>query len=244
MDNIFSICLKEKNFSHIKFGGDALQEIVKAEKPALMIFDPIQAFVPSEIQMGSRNAMRNCLSPLIGLGEECGTTFVLIAHTNKKKAVWGRTRIADSSDVWDIARSVLIAGNTMDNGIRYVSHEKSNYGIPGKTALFSIEDGKAIYRGSCDKHDVDFVHERDASASAKSAPQRDMAEEFIRDQLEHNGGEMRTSDLNSAAGAAGISGSTLKHAKAELKKSGLIDYRNSGYAEGKTHFTYLVGQPS
>ena len=58
------------------------------------------------MQMGQRNAMRACLSPLIGIGEEFGVTSLIVVHTNKKQGVFGRNRIADSADVWDIARSV------------------------------------------------------------------------------------------------------------------------------------------
>lgn len=39
--------------------------------------------------------------------------------------MWGRKRIADSSDIWDIARSVLIAGEA-GNNLRYLSQEKCN----------------------------------------------------------------------------------------------------------------------
>lgn len=83
--------------------------------------------------------MRNCLNPLIGLGEEYGTTFLIVVHTNKRQGVYGRNRIADSADVWDIARSVLITGAAKDN-MRYLSHEKSNYGEPGRTVLYTITE--------------------------------------------------------------------------------------------------------
>lgn len=127
LDNIYSASLRDERFSQIKFNSPILKDLIKEVKPALVIFDPLQAFIPPDIQMGQRNAMRNCLNPLIGLGEEYGTTFLIIVHTNKRQGVYGRNRIADSADVWDIARSVLITGMAKDN-IRYLSHEKSNYG--------------------------------------------------------------------------------------------------------------------
>lgn len=61
--------------------------------------------------MGDRNAMRQCLEPLIGYGDKYGTTFLIIEHTNKQSGVYGRRRIADSADIWDISRSVLIVGD-------------------------------------------------------------------------------------------------------------------------------------
>lgn len=144
LNNIYSVSLRDERFSQIKFNSPILKDLIKEVQPALVIFDPIQAFIPPDIQMGQRNAMRNCLNPLIGLGEEYGTTFLIIVHTNKRQGVYGRNRIADSADVWDIARSVLITGKAKDN-VRYLSHEKSNYGEPGRTALYTIEDGIEVF---------------------------------------------------------------------------------------------------
>lgn len=103
--------LKNERFSEIKFNSKLLKELIEQVKPALIVFDPLQAFIPVDMQMGQRNAMRACLSPLIGIGEQYGVTSLIVVHTNKKQGVFGRNRIADSADVWDIARSVMIRAN-------------------------------------------------------------------------------------------------------------------------------------
>lgn len=181
MDNIYSVSLKDERFSQIKFNSQLLKDLIREVKPALVVFDPLQAFIPPEIQMGQRNAMRNCLNPLIGLGEEYGTTFLVIVHTNKRQGTYGRNRIADSADVWDIARSVMIVGQTQEKDIRYMSHEKCNYGELQSTALFTINDGVAEFMEYTDHQDADFVRERDFAAY--QAPQRQDAEKFIIDYL-------------------------------------------------------------
>ena len=237
LNNIYSASLRDERFSQIKFNSPILKDLIKEVKPALVIFDPIQAFIPPDIQMGQRNAMRNCLNPLIGLGEECGTTFLIIVHTNKRQGVYGRNRIADSADVWDIARSVLITGTTKDN-IRYFSHEKSNYGEPGRTALYTIEDGIAVFKEYCDKHDADFVKERDIATY--QAPQRQSAETFIMDFLKN--GKKPTAELDEAAKAAGISSATLSRAKTSLRERGLIGMKSEGYGQNKAWYCYLIEQ--
>lgn len=237
LNNIYSASLRDERFSQIKFNSPILKDLIKEVKPALVIFDPIQAFIPPDIQMGQRNAMRNCLNPLIGLGEECGTTFLIIVHTNKRQGVYGRNRIADSADVWDIARSVLITGTTKDN-IRYLSHEKSNYGEPGRTALYTIEDGIAVFKEYCDKHDADFVKERDIATY--QAPQRQSAETFIMDFLKN--GKKPTAELDEAAKAAGISSATLSRAKTSLRERGLIGMKSEGYGQNKAWYCYLIEQ--
>lgn len=238
LDNIYSASLRDERFSQIKFNSPILKDLIKSVKPALVIFDPIQAFIPPDIQMGQRNAMRNCLNPLIGLGEEYGTTFLIIVHTNKRQGVYGRNRIADSADVWDIARSVLITGTTKDN-MRYLSHEKSNYGEPGRTALYTIEDGIAVFKEYCDKHDADFVKERDLSAY--QAPQRQNAEAFIMEFLKN--GKKPTAELDEAAKAAGISNATLRRAKEQLRNKKILGLKAEGYGQSKTFYSFLL-EPS
>ena len=235
LNNIFSASLRDDAFSEIKFNAPLLKEIIVEIKPALVIFDPLQAFLPPDVQMGQRNAMRNCLSPLIGMGEEFKCTFLIVVHTNKRQGVYGRNRVADSADIWDIARSVLIVGQTQD-GKRYLSHEKSNYGEPGQTAIFTIDDDVARFEEYSDKKDQDFVRERDFNAY--QAPQREDAAKFILDFLKN--GKKPTADLDEAAKAAGISKSTLGRAKTKLRERGLLGGKSEGFGNNKTFYSYLI----
>lgn len=146
--------------------------------------------------------------------------------------------IADSADVWDIARSVLIVGQTQD-GKRYLSHEKSNYGELGATAIFDIVDGVAVFEEYSDKKDRDFVQERDLEV--RQAPQRADAEQFIYDLLKN--GEMLTAELDEAAKAAGISNSTLRRAKEQLRNKKILGLKSEGYGQKKAFYSFLL-EPS
>lgn len=83
MENIMSIDIADERFQDVKFSSPFLEQLLEKHRPVLCIFDPIQAFVPPDIRMGDRNAMRSCLAPLIGYGEKYGTTFLIIEHANK-----------------------------------------------------------------------------------------------------------------------------------------------------------------
>ena len=135
-----------------------MERFIKHFKPALCVFDPVQGFVPPDINMGSRNAMRDCMAPLISLGEEYGTTFIVVCHTNKRKGAWGRDRIADSADLWDVARSVMMSGFTEEREVRYISNEKNNYAQPQETILFSVnDDGQIQQEGTSWKRDKEYM---------------------------------------------------------------------------------------
>lgn len=235
LSNIFSVSLQDETFADIKFNSPILEEIISELKPALVIFDPVQSFIPSEVQMGQRNAMRNCLNPLIGWGEKYDCTFMIIVHTNKRQGVFGRNRVADSADIWDIARSVLIVGQAQD-GKRYISHEKSNYGEPGETIIFDIEDGVAVFKEYSEKKDKDFIQERDFET--RQAPQRADAERFIFDFLKN--GKKPTAELDEAAKAAGISNATLRRAKEQLRNKNLMGIKSEGNGKNKVFYSFLI----
>ena len=99
LKNIFSVSLKNPQFADVKFNSPLLKDIIAEVKPALAVLDPVQSFVPDNVNMSQRNEMRSCLNPLIALGEEFGTTFLIICHTNKRMGAYGRKRISDSSAV-------------------------------------------------------------------------------------------------------------------------------------------------
>ena len=238
LDNIISIPISDDRFEEVKFNSQFLEDLLDAHRPVLCIFDPIQAFVPPEIRMGDRNAMRSCLSPLIGFGEKYGTTFLIVVHSNKQSGVWGRKRMADSSDVWDISRSVLMAGETNQKGLRYLAHEKSNYGCTATTILFTIDDEVIQWKGYTTKKDRDFVTEADFNTRQK--PQRDEAKEFILDFLKD--GEKEVSELDEMAKAMSISANAMKNAKTDLRKEGKIKTWSIGYGQSKKYFIRLLDE--
>lgn len=221
MSRVYYMGTSDERFVDLDFDSDLLKGIIDTNRPDLVIYDPIQAFVPAHLKMGDRNAMRKCLTPLIGFGEVYKTTSIVIAHANKQSGVWGRKRIADSSDIWDSSRSVLMTGVIPDSdGLRYITHEKSNWGKLEDSVLFELQNGVPIFKGYTKKKDREFI--LDESRHKKITPAREDAKEFIIDTLnEHK--QMEIKELDELAAANGISKNAMRDAKSELKK------------EGKTH---------
>lgn len=223
MENIKSIDPSDDRFERLKFDDPFLGELIKEHRPALVIFDPIQSFIPWKADLSKRNQVRQSLTNLIKYGEKYGCTFLIIVHTNKQSNVWGRKRIADTADLWDAARSVLIAGETGEDNIRYISHEKCNYGPTGETVLFSIEGGAVKFNGYSGKKDREYVNAR---FTIQRDIKREAAKDFILGYLEN--GAVKVKDLDVAAKAAGYSDTGIKRAKAELKSEGLVKIFHKG----------------
>ena len=228
---------KEGLLRNLKFASGELERFIRYFKPALCIFDPVQGFIPPDINMGSRNAMRDCMAPLITIGEECGTSFLIVCHTNKRKGACGRDRIADSADLWDVARSVMMIGYTEEQGIRYLSNEKNNYTSLQETVLFTINDnGRIEVTGTSWKRDREYMQEY---SIAQSPSKRQDCKEFILHALGKADGKMSVKELEEHAKESWYSYKTIRNAKDDLKKSCDIKYIQTGNGKDKTWYIEL-----
>ena len=241
MDNITTPDFSEDRnglLRKVKFGTPEMEKVLWALRPVLCIFDPVQGFTPPKVNMGSRNEMRDCMAPLIAIGEDINTTAIIVCHTNKRKGAFGRDRIADSADIWDIARSVMMAGFTEEQGVRYLSNEKNNYAPLQKTILFTIDADEQIHKvGTSWKRDRDYIL---GAETARSAPVRSDCKAFIIHTLEEAEGVMPTAKLEEAAKNAGYSFTAINRVKKELKAEGAIKYFHTGSNEDRIWHTQLV----
>ncbi|MBR2592526.1 MAG: AAA family ATPase, partial [Oscillospiraceae bacterium] len=223
MRNIHTISLNDPRFEKIQFGSKYLEKLLDKYRPALCVFDPLQAFIDGHIKMADRNAMRQTMRSLIEWGKSYGTTFLIVMHTNKQLNVWGRNRMADSADLWDIARCVWMVGDADDQGMKYLSHEKSNYGRTGKTMLFRNDGGQPEFKGWTDKKDREFVLEaaKKRNESRNGSSISDVCGAIISELADHPDG-MPIRDLDELLQQIGYSAWAIKRAKAELKDGNKI----------------------
>lgn len=180
--------------------------------------------------MAARNEIRACLAPLMALGEELGTAFLLVCHTNKRAGAWGRTRLADSADLWDAARSVLMMGAAGDGRV-YLSQEKNNYATLQPTILYTFSDsGLLVPSALSQKRDREFQLDTQPPKASK----REGCREAILSLLESRGGEMAVRELDAAMEEMGYSQRTLRRAKENLKQEKEIELTLTWHGKEKT----------
>ena len=206
----------------------ALADFAAKAGPLLLIVDPLQSFLPADVEMASRNQMRGALLPLRAIAAKQGCAVLIVMHSNKKQGVSGRARLADSSDIWDMARSVLMMGRAKNDGKIYLSHEKHSYARPQQTVLLHIDDvevegvktARAVFDGYTDKKDADFIEER----RVRTAETRQDTRSAILNVLsESRLGSMPSNELRAAVlREIGCSDSTYNRVYSELVKSGEI----------------------
>lgn len=221
MMNLITLESSSAALLELRLGSPELSDFIHSYRPALCVLDPIQGFLPHGVNMAARNEIRECLAPLMALGEQVGTAFLLVCHTNKRAGAWGRTRLADSADLWDAARSVLMMGDAGD-GRRYLSQEKNNYGSLQPTRLYTFSDsGLLVPAGLTQKRDREFQLQAQPSA----APKREGCKEFLLQKLQENGGSLPAKELEELAREEGYTKTTVRHSKGELKDSGFLRFR-------------------
>lgn len=226
--------LDDERLSKIWYGSLLLDQLVEKYKPDIVVFDTLQAFLPEGVDMAKRKDMRDALNPLNALGAKFGTSFLMVMHTNKSSNS-GRQRMADSSDIWDLGRSALMAGRTKDDGVCYLSHEKSNYGRLQKTILFSVTDTGIEFKGTTNRKDRDYV--ADGTVTSAPTPKLDEARDFI---LENVDGCIEVGELEKMAKAAGIAKGTLENARASLKRDKLVTIKSIGFGKDKKWMLYTT----
>ena len=228
-------------------GEDDPGKVLKAG-PLLLIVDPLQSFLPAGVEMASRNQMRSILLPLKAIAAAQQCAVLLVMHSNKKQGVSDRKRLADSSDIWDMARSVLMMGRSNSDGKIYLSHEKSSYSRPQQTVLLHIEDveldgvrtAQAVFDGYTDKKDADFIKEpRVRQAQTKE----DTRDAILNVLAESRLGSMASPQLKSEVmREIGCSERTYERAYADLVRSGDVKKHTIRQKDGKNRwYSYYSG---
>ena len=223
---------------------EALAKFAAKAGPLLLIVDPLQSFLPAGVEMASRNQMRSILLPLKAIAAARQCAVLLVMHSNKKQGVSDRKRLADSSDIWDMARSVLMMGRSNSDGKIYLSHEKSSYSRPQQTVLLHIEDveldgvrtAQAVFDGYTDKKAADFIK---APRVRQAQTKEDTRDAILNVLAESRLGSMASSELRAAVvKEIGCSDRTYNRAYSELVRSGEVtkctirqrDGRNKWYS--------------
>jgi predicted ATP-dependent serine protease len=129
-NQIFGIKIKNKPLT---FDDSRIEQIFRDERPLLAIFDPVQAFLSSDMDMKQANQVRQTMVRLSVLASEYGVCVVLVAHLNKKSMVTnGILRMLGSVDFAAVARLILTLKQRFSQEQRQTSGSYSQSGSVAK----------------------------------------------------------------------------------------------------------------
>lgn len=189
-----------------------LEEYITQVTPALVILDPIVAYLGARVDTHRANELRAITAKLAKLAERLDTTIVAVRHLSKAASTRAIYRGIGSIDLTAAARSVLLAGADPDNPTnRAIVHVKSNLAAEGASVGYTITDGEFHWIGTSD-----LTAERllAPESGEESRGALDEAVDFLKETL--NDGPQSTNEVAEEAVAAGISERTLKRARRHL----------------------------
>lgn len=206
---------------------DDLLRLLLDTRPALVIFDPLVAFLSSRSDAHNYKSMMQQLELVARLCEHANCAALGLMHFNKAQTGNALNKLNGSKAFTASARSVLLLGKDRDHGdMVHLVHAKLNVGPPGDALLGRIQsrevegaDGQpietAIYEaaGASDWTAADVLGSADGTTTG-GGERFSKAREFLLMQLMKGPKEAKA--LTEAAKKEGIAERTLKRAKKDL----------------------------
>lgn len=132
---------------------DIIEGAIAQYRPALVVVDPIQAYMGAGVDIHRANEVRAVLAGLAELAERYGCAAVLVRHLAKGTTDRAIYRGLGSIDFAAAARSILlVAADPDDEGgrRRVIAHVKSSLAERGPSLAFSIREGSFYWEGTAD----------------------------------------------------------------------------------------------
>lgn len=204
-----------------------LESYLEMKRPALLIIDPLVAYLGAGVDIHRANETRAVMSQLARLAKKFDVAIIAVRHLTKggmSKAIY---RGLGSIDFTAACRSVLLAGCDSENPQnRALVHIKSILALAGSAIGYELRDGGFYWTGESSLTAAQIL----AADSGDSTSVMDEAIAFLRDELAS--GPIPASQVFSDGKGAGLSEITIKRAKAKLgivtRRQGEIGKRGGG----------------
>ena len=110
---------------------EQIEKAIVENNARLVIIDPIQAYLGSDVDMNRANEVRPIFMRLGQVAQRTGCAILLIGHLNKAAGMQSLQRGLGSIDIAAAVRSVMFIGKLKhDPTMRILTHEKSSLAPP------------------------------------------------------------------------------------------------------------------
>lgn len=188
-----------------------IEDVIRDVGAKLLIFDPLQAFIPADSDMYSASRMRTIMRKLGDTAKKYDCAVVLIGHMTKAAGGKKLYRGLGSIDIAAIARSVLMLARDEQNPeIRYMYPVKSSLAPEGEAISFLLDQELGFqWIGKCKIPKGEMVCTGSSRLSKK-----EKAKELLKIIL--SAGELPSADIMKRMGNLGIKERTVRTAQKEL----------------------------
>lgn len=187
-----------------------LEEAIRRTAAKLIVLDPLQAYLGSNVDMHRANEVRPVLKRLSLMAERTQCAVILIGHMNKAQGLKSGYRGLGSIDFRASARSVLIVGRLKSGDtLRIVAQDKNSLAPEGAAIAFELHPEHGFqWKGFCDAT-VDNILNGTGQVQTKTMQMEDELRRFLTQPRP-------AEEVLALAKQLGISERTLKIAKRNL----------------------------
>ncbi len=195
-----------------------IERAVMRVAAALVVVDPLMAFLSGDTNSHKDQDVRRALAPLAALAEKTRAAVLIVRHLNKAEGGNSLYRGGGSIGIIGAARSgLVVAEDPQDPERRILAPNKNNLSRPAPSLVFGMETAengaaRVVWHGQSDLSAAQIL-ESPADGEGKSALSE--AKEFLLDELRD--GPMAAKQVKKNAREADVSERTLKRAKQELR---------------------------
>ena len=194
----------------------ALRKAIRSRSDTkLVIIDPLSAYL-GKLDSHRDTDVRRVLAPLVQLAQDAGVAIVAVMHLNKSTGGKALYRGLGSIAFAAAARTVWLVSTDPDDPEsrrRLLTPAKHNLLINPTGLAFEIIDGQVVFNGEPVTLTSD---EALGNVGSVTSPEKDRAVACLKELLSP-GRSVATSEVTAQAKKQGITESTLRRAKKELK---------------------------
>lgn len=198
---------------------ERLEQAIRETNAKLIVLDPLQAYLGSEVDMHRANEVRPVLKRIAAVAERTQCAVVLIGHMNKAQGLKSGYRGLGSIDFRASARSVLLVGRLKSGDtVRVVAQDKNSLAPGGPSIAFELHPEYGFqWKGICDAT-VEDVLGGSGQVQTKTMQMEDELKRLLTNST-------AAEDILIRAKGMGISERTLMIAKKNL---GVISEKRGG----------------
>jgi hypothetical protein len=216
-----------------------IHRVVDEHQAALVILDPLVAFIRDAVNTHRDHHVRRVLAPMAGMAQETGAAVLVVIHTNKDPGTEPLMRISGSIGFTGAARAVLLAAeDPQDESRRILAVVKSNlaacppplaYRIVGVELPDGITTSKVEWQGEAPEVDP---RELLVTREPEERTAFDEAVRFLREAGVDTAARPAKALEREAEDALGISPRTLRRARRALNIDPWKDGLHGGWYWG------------
>lgn len=193
-----------------------LERAVRRVGAALVVVDPIMAFLSGDVNSNRDQDVRRALTPLKRMAERTGAAVVLVRHLNKTQGGNPLYRGGGSIGIIGAARSGMVVGPHPDSDELRVLAGQKNLSLPPRSLAYGIETAengaaRIAYRGFSEATAGQILRVPDDEEEKSALAE---AEEFLNSELRPH--LVAAKAIKKSAREAEISERTLRRAKQVL----------------------------